>query len=51
MPSFVEKLRARGAVAEANSPTEFHQQIESELKFWAQIAQQMPKLVDERKSN
>jgi tripartite-type tricarboxylate transporter receptor subunit TctC len=49
MPSFVEKLRARGAVAEASSPSEFHKQIESELKFWAQIALQMPKLVDERK--
>ena len=51
MPSFVEKLRARGAVAEASSPSEFHQHIESELKFWAQIAKQMPKLVDERKLN
>ena len=51
LPSFIEKLRVRGAVAEANSPSAFHQQIESELKFWAQIAQQMPKLVDERKAN
>ena len=51
MPSFVEKLRARGAVAEASSPSEFHKQVESELKFWAQIAQQMPKLAEERKAN
>jgi tripartite-type tricarboxylate transporter receptor subunit TctC len=51
MPSFVEKLRARGAVAEASSPSEFHKQVESELKFWAQIAQQMPKLAAERKAN
>jgi len=50
MPSFVEKLRARGAVAEASSSSEFYKQIESELKFWANIAEQMPKLADERKA-
>ena len=31
--------------AESSKPSEFHQQLQSELAFWSQTAKAMPKLV------
>lgn len=48
-PEFSTKLRASGALAEANSPDQFKKQIEHELIFWKQLAQKLPKLARETK--